>query len=201
LGRSGLDARYAPWPNISKRIRSSGSRIRKAKPKCCKAKEKIDRNRYPIVRESVVDALVTFSSIRHRPAALLSFPWPLFQLHNIFTRVLHPTLAAVARHKSMAAAVASMSPFLPSGTLDRGVSAPDTRDAPKLPNFTANLQQGLNNLVANPITFVEAEDANPTIQPTPNMIVLDDAVLKPLPDALAVSQSVGLFRACPCGIY
>lgn len=89
----------------------------------------------------------------------------------------------------MAAAVASMPPFFSPESLDisRGVSA---QDAPKLPNFTANLQQGLNNLVANPITFVEAEDANPTIQPTSNMLVLDDALLQPPPDAPVVSEPV-----------
>ncbi|KAF8338711.1 uncharacterized protein EI90DRAFT_2403689 [Cantharellus anzutake] len=88
----------------------------------------------------------------------------------------------------MAAAVASLPSFfdassrdIPSDKLAQMPSEPST-PGPSIGNSISSLSGSLQKnlisaLIATPIAFREAEDANPTIQPTANMILLDDTKL------------------------
>ena len=59
-------------------------------------------------------------------------------------------------------------------------------------SLSGSLQKDLiSALIATPIAFREAEDANPVIHPTPNMILLDDSKLvEDSPGPLLASHKV-----------
>ncbi len=61
-------------------------------------------------------------------------------------------------------------------------ASPGARPASPIGNDVSDLSGSLQKdlisaLIATPIVFREAEDANPVIYPTPNMVLLDDSKL------------------------